>query len=227
MICAEVDPGKIELGLTSPWRGLRCGFRAHAVLLLTFVLFLFPAFCRAQQSQTIVFTQPPPAQAYAGTSVVLAATASSGLPVTFSVASGPAQVSGTNGSTLTFTGVGTVVVQADQAGGSGYSAAPPVEASTNATLLTERGEYGFASGSDSRYVYNRWNTRAGVCADAGGGEPRLQPFHCGGSGAFAVCCGCGLHGGANVFAAVCFYADAAGHSLRRPYAERRCREPAG
>ena len=114
------------------------GFEAHAVLLLTFVLFLFPAICWAQQSQTIVFTQPPPAQAYAGTSVVLAATASSGLPVTFSVASGPAQVSGTNGSTLTFTGVGTVVVQADQAGGPGYSAAPSVQApSTNATLLTE------------------------------------------------------------------------------------------
>ena len=136
MICLAVQPGKIELSAASHGRGRRYRIATCAALLLTLV-FLFPALSIAQQSQTIVFTQPPPAQAYAGTSVVVAATASSGLPVTFSVASGPAQVSGTNGSTVTFTGVGMVVVQADQAGGSGYSAAPPVQASTNAVLLTE------------------------------------------------------------------------------------------
>ncbi len=117
--------------------GLRRRYKA-ALVLIACLLWLFPAPCSAQLSQTITFTQPPPAQAYAGTSVILAATATSGLPVTFSVASGPAQVSGLNGSTLTFTGVGSVVVQADQAGGNGYSPAPSVQAPpVNVLLLTE------------------------------------------------------------------------------------------
>lgn len=105
---------------------LRLGKVAALLLALFFCLpsvGLTPI-CFAQQAQTIAFTQPPPAQAYAGTSVVVAAAASSGLPVTFTVASGPARVSGVNGSTLTFIGAGTVVLQADQAGGNGYSAAP-------------------------------------------------------------------------------------------------------
>jgi hypothetical protein len=105
---------------------------------MTFALWMLPMLCWGQQSQTISFTQPPPPQAYAATSVVLAATATSGLPVTFSVASGPARVSGANGSTLTYTGVGTVVVQADQAGGNCYSPAPSVQApAVNVLLLTQ------------------------------------------------------------------------------------------
>jgi YD repeat-containing protein len=55
--------------------------------------------------------------------ITLTATASSGLPVTFSVLSGPATVSG---STLTITGAGTVVVAANQAGNSNYAAAAQV-----------------------------------------------------------------------------------------------------
>ncbi len=111
---------------------LRGGSISAALLLL--VLLALPGLCRAQQPQTISFLQPAQ-QAYAGTSVALAATATSGLPVTFTVASGPAQVSGTNGSTLAFTGVGTVVVQADQAGGNGYSAAPSVQSQPINVLL--------------------------------------------------------------------------------------------
>lgn len=57
---------------------------------------------------------------------VLAATASSGLPVGFSVVSGPATVTG---ATLTMTGSGLVTVRASQAGNPGYQAAPPVEQS--------------------------------------------------------------------------------------------------
>jgi len=107
-------------------------------VLLTIALLFLPARSWGQLAQTIFFTQPPAQQAYAGTSVVLAATATSGLPVTFSVISGPAQVSGANGSTLTYMGVGTVVVQADQAGGNGYSPAPSVQAPpVTVSLLTE------------------------------------------------------------------------------------------
>jgi hypothetical protein len=65
--------------------------------------------------------------------VSLAASASSGLPVTYSVVSGPATVSG---STLTLTGVGTVTVRASQAGNASYSAAPNVDQSFTVTQGT-------------------------------------------------------------------------------------------
>jgi len=51
------------------------------------------------------------------------ATASSGLPVTISVSSGPATISGTS---ITLTGAGTVVLSATQEGNTYYSAAPNV-----------------------------------------------------------------------------------------------------
>ena len=54
---------------------------------------------------------------------MLTATATSGLPVTYTVTSGPATVSG---STLTYTAPGTVVVTASQPGNVQYSAAPSV-----------------------------------------------------------------------------------------------------
>ncbi|HEX7330065.1 MAG TPA: cadherin-like domain-containing protein [Pyrinomonadaceae bacterium] len=56
----------------------------------------------------------------------LNATASSGLPVSFSIVSGPATIFG---NTLTITGIGTVVVRASQEGNENYSAAIPVEQS--------------------------------------------------------------------------------------------------
>ena len=56
----------------------------------------------------------------------LSATASSGLPVSFTVLSGPAIL---NGSSLTLTGTGTVVIRASQAGNANHLAAPGVEQS--------------------------------------------------------------------------------------------------
>src|SRR6185312_5748130 len=86
--------------------------------------------------QTINFTQPT--AAYAGTAVLLSATGGgSSSPVVFSVISGPATASGTNGSTLTYTGAGTVVVEADQAGDANYAAAAPVRRTVTVTVLTE------------------------------------------------------------------------------------------
>ena len=73
------------------------------------------------QSQAITFPAPG-AQTY-NSPLVLAATATSGLPVTYTVSSGPATLSG---NTLTFTGTGSVTVQASQAGNANYSAAIPV-----------------------------------------------------------------------------------------------------
>jgi IgGFc binding protein/PKD domain len=74
-------------------------------------------------SQTISFTPPVSPVTYGVSPITLTATASSGLPVTFGVLSGPGTVSG---STLTITGVGTVVVAANQAGNTYYAAAAQV-----------------------------------------------------------------------------------------------------
>ncbi len=72
-------------------------------------------------AQTITFPNPG-AQTY-GAPLTLSASASSGLPVSFTVISGPATLSG---NTLTFTATGSVTVQATQGGNGSYAAAPPV-----------------------------------------------------------------------------------------------------
>jgi hypothetical protein len=76
-----------------------------------------------QASQTITFTAPTSPVTYGVLPITLSATSTSGLAVTFSVVSGPATVSG---STLTITGVGTVVVAANQAGNTNYTVATQV-----------------------------------------------------------------------------------------------------
>jgi hypothetical protein len=64
-----------------------------------------------------------------GAQVQLVATASSGLPVSFSVVSGPATISGTQ---ATMTGAGVVTIRASQAGNLTYEAAVDVERTFNA-----------------------------------------------------------------------------------------------
>jgi sugar lactone lactonase YvrE len=78
---------------------------------------------QAQQQQTITFPNPG-TQTYGVAPITLTATASSGLPVTYTVISGPAQV---HGNILTITGAGSVTVEADQSGNSQWLAAPPVD----------------------------------------------------------------------------------------------------
>jgi hypothetical protein len=84
--------------------------------------------------QTIAFTAPATPVVYGVAPISLVATASSGLAVTFSVVSGPGTVSN---STLTITGVGTVVVAANQAGNATYAAAPQV---TRSVVVTPIGQ---------------------------------------------------------------------------------------
>ena len=81
-------------------------------------------------AQTITF--PALAGQVATNTVGLAATASSGLSVTFAVASGPAVIAG--GTNLTFTGAGAVAIAAAQAGNAAYAAAPGV---TNTFTVTK------------------------------------------------------------------------------------------
>jgi hypothetical protein len=75
-------------------------------------------------SQTISFG-PLVNQTY-GATVTLSATSTSDLPVSFAVKSGPATISG---NVLTVTGVGTIVVEATQAGNGTYPSATPVDQS--------------------------------------------------------------------------------------------------
>jgi uncharacterized delta-60 repeat protein len=74
------------------------------------------------QNQTISFATLA-ARTYGVAPFVLAATASSGLPVAFEVVSGPASL---NGATLTLTGAGRVVLRATQPGAHPYKPALPV-----------------------------------------------------------------------------------------------------
>jgi alpha-tubulin suppressor-like RCC1 family protein len=73
-------------------------------------------------AQNIAFDTLPD-RVFAPAPVSLVATASSGLPVSFDVVSGPASV---DGAQLTLTGAGSVVVRATQAGDAVYSAAPSI-----------------------------------------------------------------------------------------------------
>ena len=80
----------------------------------------------AKTAQTIAFAALAD-RTTAAAPITLSATASSGLPVTFTVVSGPALL---NGSVLTLTGApGTVVVRASQAGNTVFAAAPDVDRS--------------------------------------------------------------------------------------------------
>jgi hypothetical protein len=79
----------------------------------------------SETTQTITFPAIPN-HVYGDPPFTLSATASSGLAVSYSVVSGPASLSG---STVTLTGIGTVTIQATQAGNATYAAATPVSRS--------------------------------------------------------------------------------------------------
>jgi len=75
--------------------------------------------------QSIDFPQPPNVTTDIG-SLSLHATATSGLPVTFSLVSGPATLTG---NTLLLNGTGVITIRADQPGNTNYNPAPSVERS--------------------------------------------------------------------------------------------------
>ncbi|TDR48467.1 hypothetical protein DFR29_10187 [Tahibacter aquaticus] len=81
-------------------------------------------------SQSISFTSTAPAAAVvAGSAYSVAATATSGLPVSFSVDAGASSICAIAGSSVTFQSVGTCVLNANQAGNANYTAAPQVQQS--------------------------------------------------------------------------------------------------
>jgi len=114
-------------------------------------------------SQTITFTAPTTPVTYGVSPISLSATASSGLPVIFTVTSGPATV---NNSTLTITGAGTVAVAANQAGNSNYNAATAV--SKSITVSKAAPTASLASSSASA-VYGASVTLTATLTNAGAG----------------------------------------------------------
>ncbi|MEO5716907.1 MAG: cadherin-like beta sandwich domain-containing protein [Luteolibacter sp.] len=76
-------------------------------------------------AQSIIFSTLP-TKGYGDAAFALSATASSNLPVSFSIVSGPATISG---NVITLIGLGTVTVRAAQSGSANYVAAPTVDQS--------------------------------------------------------------------------------------------------
>jgi hypothetical protein len=84
-------------------------------------------------SQTITFTLSAGVD-YGVAPIALPVDASSGLPITYTVTSGPGTITGTAAApTLTITASGTVKVTASQAGNANYNAAASVTATTVVT----------------------------------------------------------------------------------------------
>ena len=92
----------------------------------------------APASQSISFTSTPPASpAIGGTYAVSATGGASGNPVTFSIDAGStAGACSISGPTVSFSGLGTCIVDADQAGNANYTAAPQAQQSFTIGLGT-------------------------------------------------------------------------------------------
>ncbi|AKC83015.1 hypothetical protein IMCC26134_09920 [Verrucomicrobia bacterium IMCC26134] len=83
--------------------------------------------------QTITFATVT-GKSFGDPTFTLSASASSGLPLAFTLVSGPATLFG---SSLTITGAGTIIVRAEQAGDATYSTAVPVERSIDVAKATQ------------------------------------------------------------------------------------------
>lgn len=105
------------------------------------------------QPQAINFTQPVTPASTGASPTMIATGGASGMPVTFSIVSGPATVSGTNNATVTYTGVGTVVIAANEAAAPGYAPAPQVTRSVTVVNQSVFVANGAAKGAGSVSSY--------------------------------------------------------------------------
>jgi hypothetical protein len=97
--------------------------------------FLFTA---AQTSQTISFTSTAPSNAtVGGPTYTVSATATSGLPVSFTIDSTAMSVCSISGAVVSFNATGTCTIDANQAGNTTYAAAPQVQQSFSVTSGTQ------------------------------------------------------------------------------------------
>ena len=100
-------------------------------------------------SQTISWPSEPTSGVKGGSVTLSATGGGSDNPVVYKIdstsGSGVCSVSGTNGKTLSYTGIGTCVVDANQAGNSGYSAAPQVQDTFSVTSCSDTATRCFTS----------------------------------------------------------------------------------
>ena len=115
-------------------------------------------------AQTISFTQPATPAYKQSVATLLATGGGSGNPVTFSIVSGPATLSGTNNANILYTGNGTVVIAADQASNASFNAAPQVTRSVTVVLQSI---FVVNGGGTVASFYESLGTQSG--ATAGGG----------------------------------------------------------
>lgn len=132
----------------------------------------------AQSTQTIAFSAPATA-AFPGSPITLTAAASSGLPVSFSLVSGNASLTGNQ---LTLEGAGPVVVQATQAGDAQWLPAAPVSQSIDAVAGRIARIRSNAGGRDARVGVPGaggggflWTDPEGIQASAWPGFANPQP----------------------------------------------------
>jgi hypothetical protein len=128
----------------------------------------------ARATQTISFPNPGPV-IYGTGPLTLAATATSGWPIAYTLVSGPATLAG---NVLTITGAGSVVVQADQSGNTDYSAAPSVQDTITVSQASQT--ITFTMNAPASAVYNGQFTVAAT----GGGSGNAVTFT--GSGSCSV-----------------------------------------
>lgn len=126
------------------------------------------------QPQTIDFT-PLTDKVYGSGAITLSATASSGLPVTFDLVSGPAIV---NGSTVTITGVGPVVIAARQAGNSSWLPAGAVTRGFNVTkaplTVTAQNAYSYTGSALASLTWTVGGFVYGETSSVVSGAPSLS-----------------------------------------------------
>jgi hypothetical protein len=139
----------------------------------------------ANLPQSITFN-PVGTQSADQGSLALGASASSGLPITYTVVSGPASV---NGSNLTFTGAGgTVTVRAEQSGNNRYAAAVSVTQSFEVRQAGQLVYFGSSSAGDELALVVNANrtsgTFVGFLSDTG--EGFVIPVSLDGNGAFSA-----------------------------------------
>ena len=113
------------------WKGDASSAAASITLLIDRTKWVQAIFA-AKTAQSIAFASPS-TPLVNGTPFPLNASASSGLPVSFTLVSGPGVL---NGDQLTITGPGKVTVQADQSGDGDYLPAPGVARDFNAVALS-------------------------------------------------------------------------------------------
>ena len=138
-------------------------------------------FSIAKANQTIAFAALP-GKTYGDPPFTVVATASSGLPVTFTV-SGACINSGANGATVTVTGVGTCTVTAHQAGNANYNAAPDVPRTFNIAKANQTIAFGALPDKTYRRpaVHGRGDGDVGLAGDVHG-EWGVQHRRCDGDG---------------------------------------------